>query len=54
MPRIQAFNFGVAGISVVSDGIEFRVNGTCVAKLDSSGNWVIKGDLTTNEANPCA
>ena len=52
--RVNAIHFGTDGLISTPTGFEFRVGGTCVAKLDSNGNWVIKGDLTTNESNPCA
>lgn len=55
MVRINAINFGgTTGLISTPTGFEFRVGGTCVAKLDSDGNWVIKGGVETDNADPCA
>ena len=52
--RIEAFRFNNTGIVKVGDGFEWRFDGNCIAKIDSNGNFIIKGDITTNESNPCA
>lgn len=54
MSRAEAYDFSRTEIRRVTDGYEFLFNGSCIGKLDSSGSLTIKGDLVTNENNPCA
>ncbi len=54
MSGIMAFRFNNTGITKVSDGYEWRFNGTCIAKIKSNGDFIIKGDIITNENNPCS
>ncbi len=54
MSKIEAYRFNLTGITKVSDGFEWRFNGTCIAKITSSGDLFIKGDILTNEDNPCS
>lgn len=54
MSRIEAYRFNNTGITKVSDGYEWKFDGTCIAKMKSNGDFIIKGDVITNEGNPCA
>lgn len=54
MARIQAFRFNNTGIIKVDDGYEWRFDGVCIAKINSNGDLIIKGDIITNETDPCA
>ncbi len=54
MSRIEAFRFNNTGIIKVSDGYEWRFNGTCIAKMKSDGDLIIKGIIETENDNPCS
>ena len=54
MAHAEAYDFSRSEILRVVDGYVFRFNGTCIGKLNSSGDLIIKGSILTNEPDPCA